>query len=208
MTELFWRVLEYIRQGGWIMFPLGAVSVVMWLLVAERVQTFRMLSKGDMGVPDALKAIDGAPVDVTGYCLTAQLVQRFLTLRVGDVALDRHMLRQCAMQIRPHLTRHIAVISVLAAIAPLLGLLGTVIGMIETFNVISVFGTGNAKAMAGGISVALVTTQSGLLIAIPGLFASAALSRRAAKLDQSLEQLRLALDHHLKRVAGLTEDNR
>lgn len=205
MTELFWRVLEYIQQGGWIMIPLGACSILMWLLVAERWQTYRMLGKGDMAIPEALKAVDGVPVNISGHGLTAQFVQNFLGLRVGDAALDRKMLQQCELQIRPHLTRHIALIAVLAAIAPLLGLLGTVIGMIETFNVISIFGTGNAKAMAGGISVALVTTQSGLLIAIPGLFASAALSRRAAKFDRSLEELRVALDHHLKRSKRSTE---
>jgi hypothetical protein len=56
---------------------------------------------------------------------------------------------------------------VLAAVAPLLGLLGTVTGMIATFDVLAVFGTGNAKAMAGGISEALITTQTGLLVALP-----------------------------------------
>ncbi len=81
-----------------------------------------------------------------------------------------------------------AVIAVLAAIAPLLGLLGTVLGMIETFDVISVFGTGNARAMAGGISVALITTQTGLLVAIPGLIMSNRLGHKVAGLRTTLEE--------------------
>ena len=88
-------------------------------------------------------------------------------------------------------------------VAPLMGLLGTVIGMIETFDVISLFGTGNAKAMAGGISVALVTTQSGLVVAIPGLFVSGFLARRSRRLESALDEFSLALTHF---GVGLSEN--
>lgn len=196
--DAVWNVLEYVEQGGWVMIPLGVTSVVLWLLVAERLGAFRSLTRGDISLQEALRVLDGEPVASDGSGMRRWLVDSFLAKRVGDVALDRQILRECSMRIRPALTRSIAVIGVLAAIAPLLGLLGTVIGMIETFNVISIFGTGNAKALAGGISVALVTTQSGLLVAIPGLLASAALSRKASKLGKSLEETTRALDHHLK----------
>ena len=89
-------------------------------------------------------------------------------------------------------------LELIMTIAPLVGLLGTVLGMIETFDVISVFGTGNARAMAGGISVALVTTQSGLIIAIPGLFISGALARRARRLENRLDEVAVILDRHIK----------
>jgi biopolymer transport protein ExbB len=77
-------------------------------------------------------------------------------------------------------------------------LLGTVLGMIETFEVIALFGTGNAKAMAGGISVALVTTQAGLLVAVPGLLVSAALARRARRLEMGFDEFTHLLDRALK----------
>jgi biopolymer transport protein ExbB len=93
------------------------------------------------------------------------------------------------MRQRQSLSRHLTIIAVMAGIAPLLGLLGTVLGMIETFDVIALFGTGNAKAMAGGISVALITTQTGLLVAIPGLFLSGVLSRRARHLGVRLDEV-------------------
>ncbi len=80
---------------------------------------------------------------------------------------------------RERLDRNIDTILVLAQIAPLLGLLGTVTGMISTFESISIFGTGNAKALSRGISEALVTTQCGLVVAIPGLLMGHFLKRRA-----------------------------
>jgi biopolymer transport protein ExbB len=98
------------------------------------------------------------------------------------------------LRLRRRLDSRLSLIAVLAAIAPLLGLLGTVLGMIETFDVIAMFGTGNARAMAGGISVALITTQTGLLVAIPGLLMSNRLGRISSNLKTSLDET----------VAGLT----
>jgi biopolymer transport protein ExbB len=102
------------------------------------------------------------------------------------------------MKERPLLRRNLAVIGVLAAIAPLLGLLGTVTGMMTTFNVISIFGTGNARAMAGGISEALLTTQSGLMVAIPGLYMSIYLNRRAERLEDQLDETVMTLRRFIK----------
>jgi biopolymer transport protein ExbB len=199
--EALWHLLEYVRQGGWIMIPLGAVSIVMWLLIAERWRTFRELRSHDVGIQAAVHAVEGRSTEGTSNSrargLRAQLVRDFLAKRTGDRELDKEILRQCALKLKPELTRFLAVIAVLAGIAPLLGLLGTVIGMIETFDVISLFGTGNAKALAGGISVALVTTQSGLLIAIPGLLLSAWLSKQASALARNLEEITLVLQHHV-----------
>jgi biopolymer transport protein ExbB len=117
--------------------------------------------------------------------------------RTGDVALDRRILRECAMRMQPAIERNLAVIAVLGSIAPLLGLLGTVSGMITTFTVIATLGTGNARPLAGGISEALVATEAGLLVAIPGLLMSVALSRRAQRLTHQLDQTTLLLQHQL-----------
>jgi biopolymer transport protein ExbB len=101
------------------------------------------------------------------------------------------------MRERPRIHRSLAVIAVLAAVSPLFGLLGTVAGMITTFDVISLFGTGNAKAMAGGISEALITTQSGLLAAVPGLFSSVWLMRCANRLERGLDEMLMILKRYL-----------
>ena len=70
-------------------------------------------------------------------------------------------------------------------------------GMMTTFDVMAVFGAGNAKAMAGGISEALITTQSGLLVAVPGFFMSGLLSRRAARIENSLDELIMIIKRNL-----------
>ena len=103
---------------------------------------------------------------------------------------------------QPRLERGQALVKLLAAIAPLLGLLGTVTGMIGTFQSITVFGTGDPKLMAGGISQALVTTVLGLVTAVPLLFAQTGLSSLSKGLMGRLEgraSARLA-DHLEKRA--------
>lgn len=123
------------------------------------------------------------------------LVARFIVSRSGNSSLDRFILDETVQRINRSLTDYLAVIGVLAAVAPLLGLLGTVTGMIATFDVLAVFGTGNAKAMAGGISEALITTQTGLLVAIPGLYMKGFLERRARNLQQRIS----AAGYYLRR---------
>jgi len=87
-----------------------------------------------------------------------------------------------------HLNRFGAVIMVIAAVSPLLGLLGTVTGMISTFDVITEFGTGDPKLLSGGISIALVTTQLGLIVAIPLLLLGNMLSGWAERIKDDIER--------------------
>ncbi|MCF8117968.1 MAG: MotA/TolQ/ExbB proton channel family protein, partial [Desulfarculaceae bacterium] len=107
---------------------------------------------------------------------------------VIDAGLSEAMLREL-----PRLERFLTTLKVLAAVAPLLGLLGTVTGMINTFQVITVFGAGDPRLMAGGISEALITTQLGLAVAIPILVASALLGRRVSRLAGDMEEKAVAL---------------
>lgn len=100
-----------------------------------------------------------------------------------ELQIDEAVLRET-----PRLTRGEGLIKLLAGIAPLLGLLGTVVGMIITFQSISLFGTGDPKLMANGISQALVTTALGLIVAIPLLFLHALVSTRSRALVQILDE--------------------
>ena len=88
----------------------------------------------------------------------------------------------------PVLEQNLSTIKLLAAVAPLLGLLGTVVGMIETFQSITLFGTGDPKLMAGGISQALVTTMLGLIAAVPLLFVHNILESRSRSITQVYEE--------------------
>jgi biopolymer transport protein ExbB len=197
-VDLWQPLLDLARSGGWVMIPLAAVSFLMWTLIAERWITFRQLTRKDLGIQDAVHAMKGTPVNHFGHGLRATLVRNFTRKRTGDPELDKRILTECAIEIRPTLNRNLSVIAALGSVAPLLGLLGTVSGMIATFSVISAIGTGNARPLAGGISEALVATEAGLLVAVPGLLLSASLSRRANRLAHYLDQTILVLQHHVR----------
>jgi len=191
--------LHYLAQGGWIMAPLALCSVVMWTLIVERLFFFLGLTGRDISVKEALRILDGPDGQgAGGRGLRARLVSAFVRERTGVAELDESVVYHTSLRLRPALYRYLAGIAVLAAVAPLLGLLGTVMGMVETFNVISAFGTGNVKALSGGISVALITTQSGLVVAIPGLFLSGYLFRRASRQEVRLQEITSILMRHVR----------
>ncbi len=187
-SEYGYTIMDYLAAGGAIMVPLIALSLVMWLLIVNRSLYFRRLNAGRLTPDGALAHISARrrPDSVRYRGAIALLVKEFLKRSTGRRELDRHILDETVMAVTRSLDRHLASIGVLAAVAPLLGLLGTVLGMITTFDVISVYGTGNAKAMAGGISAALITTQTGLLVAIPGMYMKNFLVRRAEKLKRRI----------------------
>ena len=191
--------MDLIRAGGVVMLPLVALSLVMWLLIIERAFFFRRLYRKNMNARTALALVcDNQLPDSRKYRgAVSLLVAEFISSRTGDKKLDGHLLDAAAARINRRLTRFLALIGVLAAMAPLMGLLGTVTGMITTFDVMAIFGTGNAKAMAGGISESLITTQTGLVVAIPGLYMKGFLDRRSERLSQHIRRVGLYLKRHL-----------
>ncbi|MBU1056035.1 MAG: MotA/TolQ/ExbB proton channel family protein [Proteobacteria bacterium] len=170
------------------MVPLAVVSLLMWLLIVDRAFFFRRLYRKNMNLKTAWEHINEnrMPDPKIYRGAISLLVARFLQQRSNDRILDRFILDETVLTINQTLVEHLSFIGALAALAPLLGLLGTVIGMIGTFDILSAFGTGNAKGMAGGISEALITTQTGLLIAIPGMYMKGFLERRAQNLQQHI----------------------
>lgn len=196
--ETLYKATEYLWQGGWLMVPLIVCSLVMWALIGERLYFFHGLTRRDIRIRDAIAMLEGKKrATGGGRGLRERLVATFVRERTGQPGLDKRILHQCALKERPILSRHLAAIAVLASVAPLLGLLGTVVGMVDTFEVLAVFGTGNVKGLASGISVALITTQSGLLVAIPGLLLSGYLYRHAARLEMRLEEITTVLMRHV-----------
>jgi biopolymer transport protein ExbB len=190
---------EYLRAGGPVMLPLFATSLVMWVLIVDRALFFRRLCRNTMPLPTALAhVVENRMPDPERYGgAISLLLARFIPVRSGDRVLDRFLLDETVTRIDRSLDDYLALIGVLAAVAPCLGLLGTVTGMISTFDVLAVFGTGNARAMAGGIAEALITTQTGLLVAIPGLYLKGLLERRARTLRQRLSSAGLFLKRQL-----------
>lgn len=194
-----YQISDYMRSGGVVMVPLIIVSIIMWVLIINRTLFFRKLYQKNMSRKLAAEFIrkNNVPDQHFYKGAVALLVREFLKRRSRQPELDVHILDETVMALVTSLEKYLAVIGILAAAAPLLGLLGTVTGMIATFDIIAVFGTGNAKAMAGGISEALITTQTGLLIAIPGLYMSNFLKRRAERLKQRIASVGIYLKRYV-----------
>lgn len=184
---------DYFRPGGSIMLLLVLISLWMWSLIFERLAYYRKLERRDVDLDEAVRLANPNACGASDEDIGPSIIRDFLAARTGDTALDRRLLDYHAIRQRPLLNRFLSTIAILAATAPLLGLLGTVAGMVSTFDVIAIFGTGNAKALSGGISKALVTTQSGLLVGIPGLFMSRLLTRRAQAIERRLTETVMVL---------------
>lgn len=178
-----WRI---IAQGGWIMGAIFLAGQVGWFLILERWWTFRKLD----GKPHRfLGRAQAARVETTG-AETARAKGVF-----GQVARSISAARPFgkeAMVLRaketlhgsvPELSRHLGTLAVLAGAAPLLGLAGTVMGIMETFRVITLYGAGNPSMMAGGIAQALMVTEAGLVVAFPMLLCHDYLQKRADTIE-------------------------
>jgi biopolymer transport protein ExbB len=100
----------------------------------------------------------------------------------------KEAMEEAAAQVTHDLERYLTALGVIASISPLLGLLGTVVGMIEVFTALMLEGTGNASVLAGGISQALITTAAGLSVAIPAIMCHRFLQRRVDELVMTMEQ--------------------
>lgn len=183
-------VIEYIRMGGWVMIPLLALTGALALLVVERFLYFAALRKTTLTTDGAIEQIvAGRIAETEKRCLLGELLRRFAVAQRAYGVIDRGVVEEVVRGYSGEFVRHLRSIAALTAAAPLLGLLGTVSGMITTFNVMNIFGTGNAKAMSGGISEAMITTQFGLVVAILGMYLSMLLTRRARTCEESLNEI-------------------
>ncbi len=198
MEEFIFNIEAYIRSGGVVMVPILIVSLVMWMLIINRIIVMRRLFIKNMSKEEAGNFVKNNTMPAEKYKgVNSLVVKKFLMKRTCDRELDSSILDETVMELVASMNKFLSVIGALAGIAPLLGLLGTVTGMMVTFNVITLFGTGNARAMAGGISLALVTTQTGLLVSIPGLYMSGFLNKRADSLKDRISAAGIYLKRFL-----------
>lgn len=191
---------ERLKEGGVTMIPLVLTAIAALIIVVlktlsllqvrgrdpERLRAFATeLRSGDAS---AARARASAAPEPLRSLLEGVLAHAHATAEELEEILHERMLG-----LIPRLDRHLGTLAVLGGIAPLLGLLGTVTGMIRTFELVTLFGSGNARILSQGISEALVTTMAGLSIAIPVLLAHAFLSRRVRVILGELEQSIAAL---------------
>lgn len=187
---------DWLEAGGLLIWPILIVGAVGLMLALERfLFLLRIRSNSDKIMNQIMGFIQKENwAEAKSYCeknkrfptcnvLGTMFSHLGITREAMENAIQEAVLRQV-----PRLERFIATLSILAAVAPLLGLLGTVTGMINTFQVITLFGTGDPKLMSGGISEALVTTQLGLAVAIPIMLLHHFLERRVDKILGDIEE--------------------
>ena len=174
-------LIERIQQGGTVGYVIIAIGIVGLLIATLRLVYLHLTARR---VKRQLAQVDNQEEDnPLGRVLLAAGDCKNQDIETMESLLDEAILRET-----PALQRGLGLIKLLAAVAPLLGLLGTVTGMIVTFQSISLFGTGDPKLMAGGISQALVTTVMGLVTAIPLLFLHTLMASRSRNLIQILDE--------------------
>ena len=188
-------MLEVVQAGGWLMTPILLCSVIAAAICIERLWTLKpsriaprhtlatvwgWLKKDEFDANRLKQLRKGSPL---GEILAAVLVNH----RRGRGAM-KESVEEAAGQVLHDLERYLTALGTIAAIAPLLGLLGTVIGMIDVFTVIRLEGTGDPNELAGGISEALITTAAGISVAIPALIFHRFFTRRVDDLVLTMEQ--------------------
>ena len=169
-------MLDLIVAGGWLMVLIMLSSILVLAICIERLYTlnarkiapphllatvWKQLKRGELDAAKLRNLRQSSPLG------------RILAAGLGNAYHGREVMKESIQEAASHvvhdLERYLNTLGTIAAVAPLLGLLGTVVGMIEVFAEIMAQGTGNASALAGGISQALITTAAGLTVAIPAL---------------------------------------
>ncbi|WP_258241116.1 MotA/TolQ/ExbB proton channel family protein [Pseudidiomarina homiensis] len=172
--------MERIEQGstvGYIILALGAIGL---LIALERFVTLTLMGGK---VKRQLKQNEAKQDNPLGRVMAVQDKYPQVDTETLELKLSEAILREV-----PKITRNLTFIKIISVVAPLLGLLGTVTGMINTFQAITLFGTGDPKLMAGGISQALVTTVLGLVVAIPMTLLFATLNTRSRNIVHVLQE--------------------
>ena len=172
MGGIFEAVLAFMDKGGDVLWLIAILVFVMWTLIFERLWYFTFTWRKEV----------------------------FKVIQIWESRSERkswnakQVRQRLLSQSRQAINANLPVISTLVAMCPLLGLLGTVTGMIEVFNVMAVTGGGDAKSMAGGVERSTIPTMARMVAALSGLFANTYISRMAAR-EQEYLQDNLTSDH-------------
>ncbi|MEN8168217.1 MAG: MotA/TolQ/ExbB proton channel family protein [Pseudomonadota bacterium] len=155
MLETIESIRRFLDTGGPVLWLIGLTAILLGALIVERFWYFRREFSSQ------------AALDVAGW-LERRDRHSWHALRIREALIS---------DAAAHLNCTLPLIKMLVTLCPLLGLLGTVTGMMEVFDIIAVLGTGNARAMASGISKATIPTMAGMMVAIPGLYFRVGLQR-------------------------------
>ena len=201
-----WGLFE---KGGPVMWPLAILSVLTLAVIIEKIFSLRTARVIQGEIVSCIESIR-TPADIP---LAMKICERFDSpfaniIRAGlaeankPIFIVRQAMEDTGRREVKRLERYMVVLETAAASGPLLGLLGTVIGMIEVFSVISVSGVGQAGMLSGGIAQALITTVSGLIIAVPALIVFNFLDARIEGMVMRIDEYSHTL---LKRLSSMRE---
>ncbi len=197
------KIWVFLKQGGPVMIPLGFIALLSFMMIIERLIYYRrkntnskklmemldpVLNSGEMGL--MLEKCKFARDTSLGRALYS-IVEKAANKETRTNA--ENALHEAILNEMPELEKGLSTIAVFGSVAPLLGLLGTVAGMISLFEIITSYGTSDPKLLAGGISEALVTTEVGLIIAIPIILMHNYLSGKTNYIINEINRLGMTL---------------
>ncbi|MES1925425.1 MotA/TolQ/ExbB proton channel family protein [Salinisphaera sp. T31B1] len=191
---------EMLAAGGWLMLPIGLCSVLGLAIVIERAWTLRAASVVPPSLSEQKSRLAGRATlstadrqSLEAHSPLGRVWAAVLATRNEPQELRREHIEEAGRAAAQDMARYLNTLGTIAAITPLLGLLGTVAGMIHLFAGMTAAGIGDAQALAGGIGQALVTTAAGLCVAIPALVAyryfNGCIEQRALMLERQALQL-------------------
>ena len=166
MTETFIAVRDFLEMGGQVLNVIAVVIFLMWMLILERITYFQSELKT---LKTSIKSTWNARIDKKSW---------------ASEALSEKLISEFNMSANQYLP----IIKTLVALCPLLGLMGTVTGMIEVFDVMAVSGSGNARSMASGVSKATIPTMAGMVGALSGVFLATLLTQKVTNEVDILEE--------------------
>ena len=188
-------MLELVKAGGWLMLPIILSSILALAICVER---YLALNPDKIAPRNLLNQVWGwmqnkqLDNDKLRQLRTASPMGEIIAAGLGNAKYGREIMKESIEDAASHvihgMERYLTALGTIAAVTPLLGLLGTVMGMIRVFSEIMVQGTGNAAVLAGGISEALITTASGLCVAIPAMVMHRYFQRRIDAIVVTMEQ--------------------
>ncbi len=188
-------MIDIFMRGGPLMYPILLCSVIGWAIFMERMFAFNKVRRSLMLVQKTVNeylSADKAKEAVEFCVQKSSPLSRILLVVLKNRETQRSYLMSLAEEVGEReaiaLQRYLGLLGTIANITPLLGLLGTVLGMIDAFNVIAAEGTGTPATLGGGISEALITTAAGLSVAVPMILLHRYLSSRSDRLVLELEE--------------------
>jgi biopolymer transport protein ExbB len=206
-------LMQEFALGGFVMFPiLGLFILAILIAVYKAVELFRVKAAKAKDIDVILDHLRAGKADaaLAHAKSVGGPVGEMLCAAVENASEDREVIEEVLyetiIKTQPKLERFLAFIAVVAATAPLLGLLGTVTGMIKTFKLITIVGTGDARNLSSGISEALITTKWGLIVAIPTLIMHALLNRKAKGVVGSMEQSAVGFINGIVEIRGESQE--